>query len=133
MRKVVTYKLCGVHPCTVVLVRQLAVVVVPPIPVLAQPRNRGVPQPRVVLVLVELPLNEQQGKLLACEVLCIEVNSSCQRLNTMDPCLVCHHGLTVAQNGTKHVQLGRVRWPLPVKVRVAAGAVGHVVAGMARV
>ena len=91
MRKVVIYKLCGVHPCTVVLVRQLAIVVVPPVPVVAQPRNRGVPQPRMVLVLCELPLNEEKRKLLACEVLCIEVNSSCPRLNEMDTCLVCQH------------------------------------------
>ena len=59
---------------TVVLVRQLAVRIVPPLPVLAQPRQGNVPQPRMVLVLGELPLYEEQGKLLTCEVMCITVN-----------------------------------------------------------
>ena len=58
---------------TVVLIAQRPGRVVPPLPVLAKPGHSHIPQPRVVLVLGEPPLHEVERKLLACEVLCIEI------------------------------------------------------------
>ena len=58
---------------TIVLVRQLPGCVVPPLPVLFEPGHSHIPQPPVVLVLRESPLNKVEGKLLACEIKCIVI------------------------------------------------------------
>ena len=60
------YQLCRVCRATIVLVGEVPVRIVPPLPVLVQPGHSRVPQPRVVLVLVEFALYEVQGKLLTC-------------------------------------------------------------------
>ena len=58
--RLVIYELRRVGRTAVMLPLEMTAVVVPPLPVLAQPRDSHILQPRVVLVLVKPPVNEEE-------------------------------------------------------------------------